>query len=119
MRVHPASVLAPVNNTPAQGRGQVTAFVQKFKFGSPRYDFNSPNEQRGMSYASFIENRYTDSLFGNGSRNTLFFYPSKSIAIIPLLLRAISSGSESGSDSNADSTQSSFELRDELRPLRQ
>jgi len=119
MRVHLASVLKPVNNTPAQGRGQVTAFVQKFKFGSPRYDFNSPNEQRGMSYASFIENRYTDSLFGNGSRNTLFFYPSKSIAIIPLLLRAISSGSESGSDSNADSTQSSFELRDELRPLRQ
>ena len=35
MRVHPASVLAPVNNTPAQGQGQVTAFVQKFKFGSP------------------------------------------------------------------------------------
>jgi len=72
-----------------------------------------------MSYALFIENRYKESLFGNRSRNILFFYPSKSIAIIPLLLRAISPGSESGSDSNADSTQSSFELRDELRPLRQ
>ena len=76
MRVHPASVLAPVNNTPAQGRGQVTAFVQKFKFGNPRYDFNSPNEQCGMSYASFIENRYTE--FSNRQpfeKYSLFFIP--------------------------------------------
>ncbi len=118
MRVHPASVLAPVNNTPAQGRGQVTAFVQKFKFGNPRYDFNSPNEQCGMSYASFIENRYTDSLIGNRSRNTLFFlsleiYCHHSVTPLHHL-----SWKRSGSDSNADSTQSSFQLRDELRSVR-
>jgi hypothetical protein len=61
---------------PAQGRGQVTAFVQKFKFvWQLRYGFNFPYEQCSISYASFIEIRYKDSLFGNGSRNTLLFIP--------------------------------------------
>ena len=72
---------------------------------------------RAVHVICLVHRKSIYSLFGNRSRNTLFFYPSKSIAIIPLLLRAISPRGASGLDSNAVRTQSSFELRDKLRSM--
>jgi hypothetical protein len=110
-------VLAPVNNAAARGRGQVTAFVQKFKFGSSG-TVSIPHTSSVACHMPRSSKSDIKILYSATVREILFFYPSKSIVIIPLLFRAISPGSESGSDSNADSTQSSFELRDELRSMR-